>query len=261
MATTFEVTVVHEDRRYARQAAEAAFAELDLVETRLSRFIEGSDVFRLSRLGAGQSTVVSLDTFRCLQLALDIQRQTSGAFDVTYASAPVPPETERIRLCEEDMTVRVLADGVRPDLGGIGKGLSLDRMAEVLAEWDIESALLCASTSTLLALGPPPGELGWPVRLEHDDDGPRTRLAHRALSGSGIAVRGHHIIEPRAGRPAMHYQRAWAAAPTATVADALSTAFMVMTEPEIQQYCRGRPEVAGGATPLREPSPCTAETS
>jgi thiamine biosynthesis lipoprotein len=74
-------------------------------------------------------------------------------------------------------------------------------------------------------------------------------LAHRALSGSGIAVRGRHIIDPRTGRPAGHRYRAWAAAPTAAVADALSTAFMVMTEAEIQQYCGRRPEVSAYLLP------------
>jgi thiamine biosynthesis lipoprotein ApbE len=34
---------------------------------------------------------------------------------------------------------------------------------------------------------------------------------------------------------------AWSAAPDTTTADALSTAFMVMTAEEIEQYCSGHP--------------------
>ena len=44
MATTFEVIIQHEDRAYARQAARAAFDEVDRLEGHLSRFLETSDV-------------------------------------------------------------------------------------------------------------------------------------------------------------------------------------------------------------------------
>ncbi len=39
MATTFEILIVHEDNRYARQAAAAAFDEVDRLEGELSGFI------------------------------------------------------------------------------------------------------------------------------------------------------------------------------------------------------------------------------
>ena len=268
MATTFKLTVGHADPVYARQACAEAFAELERIEGRLSRFIESSDVSRINRLGQGQSTVVQLDTFECLRIALEVQRETRGAFDVAYGSAGPVPSGPRFELSDEDHAVRVLAASVRLDLGGIGKGFALDRMAVLLADWEVDSALLAASTSTLLAPGwshwRPAGASeehgqdaratvqetsGWPVTFGPEQDLQRLVLCNRALSGSGTAVKGDHIVDPRAGRPAKDRAGAWAGAPCAAVADALSTAFLVMTEGEIRDYCLRHREVSAHVLP------------
>ena len=57
------------------------------------------------------------------------------------------------------------------------------------------------------------------------------------ISGSGVE-KGSHIIDPRSGRPVQNSVAAWSVAETGAVADALSTAFMVMTLPEVRQYGR-----------------------
>jgi thiamine biosynthesis lipoprotein len=244
MATAFKVTVVHADPLYARQAAAAALAELGRIEGRLSRFVETSDIARINRLDRGQQTVVQLDTFECLAIALDVQRETGGAFDVAYGSAGPWSAGLRFELNAERHSVRVLADGVRLDLGGIGKGFALDRMAAILADWDIAAARLAASTSTILGIGSPPGEEGWPITFGPGRDLRRARLRDRAFSGSGTVVQGSHFIDPRTKRPVQGRFRAWAAAPTGAMADALSTAFMVMTEAEIRDYCRRHAEIS-----------------
>jgi len=55
------------------------------------------------------------------------------------------------------------------------------------------------------------------------------------LSGSGLAVKGSHILDPRTGQPAVRQNRAWALADTAAESDALSTACMVLSEPELEE--------------------------
>ena len=68
-------------------------------------------------------------------------------------------------------------------------------------------------------------------------------LKDRALSGSGTEVKGTHIFNPRTGKPAEGHLAAWVSHPSAAVADALSTAFMVMNTEEVRTYCRGHPDV------------------
>jgi thiamine biosynthesis lipoprotein len=244
MAAVFQITVAGADLAYAGQAAAAALDQLERIEGRLSRFVETSDVFRINRLAPGETTTVHPDTFECLRIAVQVSAATGRAFDAAYASAVRPDDGPPIELIEFGCAVRVLADGVQLDLGAIGKGFALDRMAALLAEWDIGSALLSASASSLLALDPPAGEEGWAIGVGPDHAPRRLLLAHRAIGASGTAVRGAHIIDPRTGQPAAGKFRAWALASTAAEADALSTAFMVMADDEVRDYCRSHPGIS-----------------
>jgi thiamine biosynthesis lipoprotein len=110
-------------------------------------------------------------------------------------------------------------------------------MAAVLAEWDITSACLQSGGSTALALAAPPDAPGWPIGVA----GETLPFAARAVSGSGIAVQGAHLIDPRTGSPASRSRRVWSFAAAAAEADALSTAFFVMTDEEVFGFCREHP--------------------
>jgi thiamine biosynthesis lipoprotein len=68
------------------------------------------------------------------------------------------------------------------------------------------------------------------------------------LSGSGTAVKGSHLIDPRTGKTATRTQRTWALAPTAAQADALSTAFFLMTEPEVAALCTAHAAIGAALT-------------
>ncbi len=267
MATTFEILVVHEDERYVRQAAAAAFNEVDRLEGELSRFRENSDITRINNLPAHQPLQVGLDAFECLRLSVRMYAETHGAFDVTVGSlvkcwrnedgTPRSPSPEELNLArlrtganllhldEQEHTVRLSAGGVHVDLGGIGKGCAVDRVAELLREWGIDTALVSGGYSSVLALDAPIGTNGWPLTLSDPADLKRIlarpHLRARSLSGSGVQ-KGGHIISPRTGRPIEGRRAAWSSAPDAGTADALSTAFMIMSPDEIERYCSLHPE-------------------
>jgi thiamine biosynthesis lipoprotein len=241
MATVFTVTAAHPDPAYARQAIRSALDELDWLEDRLSRFRPSSDIARLGRLGPGERITVAPETAACLAAALAVGQKTGGAFDIAYLSKPA--SGSRLDVRPEDCTVGVLCPGLRLDLGGIGKGFALDRMAALLADWDMEGAILWASTSTVLVLGTLPSLSRVSVQA-----GPKERwldisLVDAAMSASGIGAQGLHIFDPRTASPAAGRERCHVIAPTAAEADALSTAFMVMSDDEVAAYCREHPEV------------------
>ncbi len=269
MATTFEVLVVHPDERYARQAAAAAFDLADRLELELSRFVESSDIWRINHGPAGQPVVVGLAAFECLDISRRIYDQTKGAFDVTIGSLlkcwradgaeARPPSQEQLKaaqgrtgmglleLSRGQHSVTALVEGVQVDLGGIGKGYAVDRMGELLREWGVDTALISGGYSSVLALDPPPGRRGWPVSLTHPQRAgqvlAKPQLQKRAMGSSGLR-KGRHIIDPRTGRPVKKKCAAWSSAPEAATADALSTAFMVMSVEEIENYCRDHQEVS-----------------
>jgi thiamine biosynthesis lipoprotein len=266
MATVFEVHCDHEDARYAGQAAQEAFALVDRLEQALSRFIANSDVSRVNALAAGESTRVSPWTLECLEIAWHMHGVTGGVFDVSIGSG-----LDGLELDSEAFTVHARAAGVSLDLGGIGKGYAVDRVAELLAEWEIPRALVHGGFSSVRALDAPAGEDGWALTLKAPGPGDpavlaRLCAAHRTFSASGTQ-KSEHIKDPRTGRPSPS-RVAWVAVPTegagpspSAVAETLSTAFMLLPVPEIEALCRSAPgveawivldpaEQAGGAAGL-----------
>jgi thiamine biosynthesis lipoprotein len=53
-----------------------------------------------------------------------------------------------------------------------------------------------------------------------------------------------HILDPRTGYPAKGVLSTTVLAPTATLADALSTAFYVLGPEKTREYCQNHPEIS-----------------
>jgi thiamine biosynthesis lipoprotein len=275
MATTFEILVVHSDTGYAQQAACAAFEELDRMEQELSRFIENSDISRINQMAARQTVRIGEPAFECLEIALKMFADTNGAFDISVGTG-----LPKLKLNRERFSVRSMKEGVVLDLGGIGKGFAVDRVAELLLEWDLPIALIHGGQSSVHALDPPPGMEGWPISLSVP--GPkhktlaRASIRRQALSGSGLQ-KGAHIIDPPTRQPVGNQRAVWICLPAdaasipeapqsdslaggmltfpGAYAETLSTAFIIMPMEQIRVYCANHPELGALVVPLPAEQP------
>jgi thiamine biosynthesis lipoprotein len=246
MATTFAIVIADQPADYARQAAAAAFRELDRLENELSRYIESSDIARANRLARGETIAIGEDALHCLLLAADVSLATDRAFDPAYASASAPdqpPDAPRFTLDPAAHTLTSRVARLHLDLGAVGKGYALDRMAAQLSEWAVATACLQSGGSTALALAAPAGESGWPIGIGDGATHRLLSLTQVALSGSGIAVQGAHLVDPRTAAPSTHITRTWALATTAALSDALSTAFFILSDAEIAAFCAAHPGI------------------
>lgn len=234
MATHFQVRIANEESSYAAQAAQAALDLLDKLESLLSRFRANSDIAQLAHLAPGEAMRLNEPTFACLKIAKRMELVTRGAFSATPAALQTQASLPQWNLLAEKLSIRCESGKLEFDLGAIGKGFALDRMAELLREWDCPSFLLVAGNSSILAGDPPNEAIGWSCGLGDDNAPQRFFLTHASLSGSGLAVQGQHILDPRTGRPALRQNRAWALANDAAESDALSTACMVLSESELK---------------------------
>lgn len=246
MATTFAITIADQTEAYARQATAAAWLELARLESELSRYIESSDIARANRLACGETIAIGDDALRCLLVAAELALATNRAFDPAYASQRDSSDASGTPPFTLDPAAHTLTSHVARlhlDLGAIGKGYALDCLAALLRDWEIPSACLQSGGSTALALAAPTDQTGWPIGIGDDATLRNLSLADVALSASGIAVKGVHLMNPRRGNVADRTTRVWSLADSAAVSDALSTAFFVMSNAEIAAFCAAHPEI------------------
>jgi FAD:protein FMN transferase len=248
MNTTFALWFRGLDEASARGIARECFHHIDLLESRLSRFRDGSDVWRINRLEAGETLYLSDDCYQCLRIALEAHVRTGGLFDITlgarirhrkeHLDGPAPPLCGRLVIHPDVPAVTCEEPGREIDLGGIGKGFALDELQRLLADWNVGDALIAAGASSLLAIGPET----WPTELTGDRGQVlEIGLCGEALSASGRATQGEHIVHPdgEAGLPGRVPDQAWTCARSAAVAEVWSTALMLLDPAEVPEWTRG----------------------
>jgi FAD:protein FMN transferase len=266
MATRFEIVLHGENATALRAAGEEALRLVEQLEAQLSLFCPSSEIAHVNARAAREPVRVTPGLFALLQQAQRLHEESGGAFDITVGPLvrcwgfmggdgrmPRPEEVAEARakvgmglvqLNPGDYTVQFAHEGVLLNLGAIGKGYAVERAAEVLREAGVTSALIHGGTSTVQALGPPPGEEFWKIAIETPSpvpDTPPTLLATVPLKEESMSVSGlwgnsfqvggrtfGHIIDPRTGEPAIGTVLAAVVLPSATETDALSTALLTV---------------------------------
>jgi len=265
MATTVRVTVPVGEGGRGEERAEVVFEVFRAVDARMSEWKESSPLSAVNRNAGGEAVAVPADLRRVLHQAKEIAARTDGAFDPTWAAlwglwdfrspAPTVPDAaviarrvalvdwRKLEIDDAAGTVRLAEPGMMLGLGGIAKGYALDRAAAALRRRGVESFLLVAG-GQVYAGGTKQGESGerpWRVGIRDprgaaDDFFAWLDLTDASASTSGDyesyfeadGVRYHHILDPRTGRPARGLTGVTVVAADATLADALSTALMVL---------------------------------
>jgi FAD:protein FMN transferase len=241
MTTEIELYLRNDDRQQAAEALDAVQDFFYGVEARFSRFRTDSELSQLNR-ASGSKVHVSQDLCELVELAMAAAQSSGGLFDPAMIGAlevagydrsierirqedsrvptpPVPvrreqrawtrPRTQDIEVDWQGPTV-TLPEGVRLDLGGIAKGWAVDRAGAML---ETLGPGLVNAGGDLRAWGDQPGasgERGWLAAVD-DPNHPGTDVAwlwvrESALATSSRVTRrwagGHHLIDPRTGRPA-----------------------------------------------------------
>jgi thiamine biosynthesis lipoprotein len=266
MACRFEVVFNVGEVPDATELGVAALDLVDEIEATISIYREESELSRLNAGAAAGWQPVSDELHGLLTLARELHGRTGGGFDIAagalvrawgflrrqgrtptddeLASALAASGMRHVELDAAGRRMRFTRPGVEINPGAIGKGWAVDRASDALAAAGVPSMLVHGGQSSVRARGihgpALPGRRGWPVGLRHPLF-PGRRLAtitldDRALGTSGSATqffvdRGRrlgHILDPRTGRPAEGVLSATVIAPTAAVADALSTAAYVL---------------------------------
>jgi thiamine biosynthesis lipoprotein len=279
MACRFEVVIPGEAGEQIPHA-QAALDEADRLEQLMTIFRESSELSRINAAAHERPVPAGPELFGLLDACASLHDSTGGAFDITSTplsrtwgflrrEGRLPTDAELaearalvgmhlVELDAEAMSVHFRRPGVALNLGAIGKGFALDRLAEFLRRRGVRQALLSAGASSVLGIG---GTLRpWEVHLRSMTTGgrlARLRVAFGAIGTSGAGeqffevegVRYGHVIDPRSGWPATGVVSASVVTRSAARADALSTAFFIGGISLAKQYCADHPNVLAILTP------------
>lgn len=252
----------HPDPAKAKTLVTRVISEVDRLESVFSLYRQNSALTELNRLGAlaapPEELVVLLATCH------DAWKTSGGAFDPSvqplwslyarhFAMPGSDPAGPTRRQLDETLPLvdfaglrfnrdRIAFDrpGMALTLNGIAQGYITDRVVALLRADGITSSLVSMGESR--AIGAKADGSPWRIGLGETEDEatPDTvaAIVDRAVATSSAngfhfdkAARFGHILDPRSGSVAPKYRRMTVIAPTATTADAYSTAFSLL-EPD-----------------------------
>ena len=237
MGTRFSVELNGTDTVLLAHRGDRALDEARRIDRMLSNYRADSELSIVNQNAARAPVKVSSELFQLLERCTEISRQSDGTFDITVGPLmkiwgffkdsghlPAPDAVRQVMshvgyrhviLDPQGKTVRFDTSGIELDPGGVGKGYAVDRMADVLRENGVHSALVSAGGSSIYGLGAPANSpQGWLIHIADPKNDEKTiadvHLKDLSLSTSGSYEKFFwadgrvysHIMDPRTGYPA-----------------------------------------------------------
>lgn len=235
-------------RREGERLLRPLGAALRAQERLMSRFCADAELFAVNARAAAGPVRVSRALWAILLACADHWRRTEGAFDVACGGAGGATDRASFKDVRLDPARRAVTFGrpdVRLDLGGVGKGVALRRVDQILRRRGVAHAFVSFGESSILAVGSRPGGGEWRIAL----DAPPTREGHApalsirqgSISTSGQVAGRAPIIDPATGRAAPAGRLVSVACDCPIDAEVLSTALLARPERRSALLARYRP--------------------
>lgn len=256
------------------KTSDQIFARLREIEDRMSANKEGTQIAAVNAAAGKSAVVVTADTFFVVSKALEYARRSEGLFDPTVGplvklwnigsdGAKVPQKADiaaalalidnrKVQMDPKASTIKLLAPGMRLDLGAIAKGYAADEVARILAENRVKSAVVDLG-GNVLVFGAKRDGSPWRVGIQDpatqrgDYLGLVTGKAMTVVT-SGIyerffienGVRYHHILDTKTGFPVDNGLTSLSIITSSSIdADALSTTVFSMGLEKGMEFVKG----------------------
>jgi thiamine biosynthesis lipoprotein len=268
MGTFAHVVAVAEDTGTAKKCVRAAMEEIRKVDDLMSDYKSDSEISRVNREADEKAVHLSDSTYEVLQRSVEFSEMTGGAFDITVGplvalfreakeNKVAPSEQqiaqarskvgfEKLKLDNENKTVRFSEDGMLLDLGGIAKGYAIDKAIEAAQRSGAIGAMVDIGGDVRCFGLPPEGKDHWLIGLQDPNSAIEgigggglmlvLKVTNAAIATSGdyqqfVLIEGKrysHIMDRRTGTSAEGLSSVTIIAGNATDADALATSVSVM---------------------------------
>ncbi|MBD5214725.1 MAG: FAD:protein FMN transferase [Bacteroidales bacterium] len=224
MGTRLDIVIIGHDEATASSISTDCLNATLALETIISRYNPKSETSGIN--SAEPLSMISIsDRYRSLlDLSADMCRRTYGRFDITLGQGSQFAYSDSGDLL-------IPRQGLKIDMGGIGKGIAVDEMTRIMRQAGTERAFVSFGGSSIAAIGTHPAGDAWRVSIADPFSGHTLRcidLADTSISTSGnsSALRGH-IIDPSTGYAVTGRRLSAVVVDSATEAEALSTAWLV----------------------------------
>jgi len=267
----------HHDAVTAGRIIQGSVKIIRKMEQLFSLYRESSALSKLNREGVLHNPAPEF--YDLMRMAKKASVMTSGAFDITvqplwkyyhafFAEFPDGnPADERLlgirqlvdhrKLSVSQNRVAFDRRGMAATLNGIAQGYATDQLSDYLKKEGMTSVLV--DIGEYRALGPQVDHSPWRIGLmdpEHPGefseilDIMQGAVATSSPVGDRFEATGryNHLFDPHSGRSANRYLSVTVTAPTATLADSLSTAFCAMAEGDIEKCLKQLPAVKARLT-------------
>ena len=244
-------------------------SSLEGMDALLSTGEKTSEVAQINANGGG---TLSEDTTYLLERSLDLYDSTNGVFDIaiypimdawgfTTGNYTIPsdetiesllPLTDAndILYDKDSASISFAKDGMKIDFGGIAKGYTSGRIADIYRECGVTSGLINLG-GNVQVVGTKTDGSKWRVAVQspeaEDDYLGILSTADRAVITSGgyeryfeqDGMKYHHIIDPSTGHPANNgLVSVTIVSADGTLADGLSTSLFIMGKDKAAEYWR-----------------------
>ncbi|MCM4150853.1 FAD:protein FMN transferase [Arenibacter sp. N53] len=263
------------DAGRADSIAELVFKRIDELNGTLSNYLPESEINRLSS-SPNINVTVSDDLFRLMQISVVYAARTNGAFDITLG-----PLIELWRKARQNKEVPLIGEmqlaiksigygnlefpagniiklskeGMRLDVGGIGKGFAADEAINLLKRHGITAALVDMGGDITVS-DAPPNKKFWVLGFSYIDKNggevfQKIKLKNQAVATSGDLYqyamidgkRYSHIIDPYSGKALNNNIQVTTIAPNGTMADAYASALSVLGVVNGKQFIQETPNL------------------
>src|SRR5665647_106062 len=251
------------EAKNTQAASDALMLQFQTLEALMSVNLTESELLTVNHQAGIAPVKISEPTMAVLQKALTVAEISNGAFNpaigplvklwqIGFDGAHLPSEAEiaatlplldykDIVVNTAESTVFLSKTGMALDFGAIAKGYAADQAVRILAEYQIDSALISIN-GNLLTVGVKPNQSAWKAAIADprgavNDYVGILPLTDCTISTSGDyeryfeqdGVRYHHLLDCTTGYPAVSdLMSASMISPDGALADALSTAVFVL---------------------------------